>query len=109
VYLAKPSIRVLSEAINDQMYEIYKLWPTNYIAYDMLHGKKDYRDKYSRIQQITFSNYIRGQVIKLSLSRKKLGLPSQNLNASAREILLQMYANPVVNRLEVEQAKLAVS
>ncbi len=99
-------IRILSEAINDRMYEIYKLWPTNYIAYDMLHGKKEFRDKYSRIQQITFSNYIRGQVIKLSLGRKKLGLPSQNLNASSREVLLQMYANPVVNHLEVERDKL---
>lgn len=98
-------IRILSEAINHQMYEIYKLWPTNYIAYDMLHGKKDFRDKYSRIQQITFSNYIRGQVIKLSLSRKKLGLPKENLNASAREILLQMYANPVINHLEVASSK----
>jgi hypothetical protein len=98
-------IRILSEAINHQMYEIYKLWPTNYIAYDMLHGKKEFRDKYSRIQQITFSNYIRGQVIKLSLSRKKLGLPKENLNTSAREILLQMYANPVINYLEVVSSK----
>lgn len=102
-------IRVLSEAINHQMYEIYKLWPTNYIAYDMLHGRKEFRDKYSRIQQITFSNYIRGQVIKLSLSRKKLGLPKENLNASAREILLQMYANPVINFLEVSSNKEASS
>lgn len=97
-------IRVLSEAINDQMYEIYKLWPTNYIAYDMLYGKKEFRDRYTRIQQITFSNYIRGQVIKLSLNRKKLGLP-HHFNSAAKEILLQMYANPVVNFLYVTQKR----
>ncbi len=96
-------IRMFSEAINDQMYAIYRLWPTNYIAYDMLHGKKEFREKYSRIQQITFSNYIRGQVIKISLSRKKLGLPAQQLSHNAREVLLQMYANPVTNWLQVQQ------
>ncbi|MBX7051445.1 MAG: 1-acyl-sn-glycerol-3-phosphate acyltransferase [Flavobacteriales bacterium] len=99
-------IRMLGEAIDEEMYRIYKLWPTNYIAYDMLHGTREYRDHYSNIQRIAFANYIRGHVIKLALGRKKTGLPSENLNANAREILLQMYANPVTNRMVVEKKEM---
>jgi len=96
--------RILSEAIDDEMHRIYYLWPNNYIAYDLLNGTKEFKDKYSNIQRIAFANYIRGHVLKLVLSRKKLGLPSENLNSQAREILLQMYANPVINKRNLEQA-----
>ncbi|MFN5621477.1 MAG: hypothetical protein ACK478_09260, partial [Flavobacteriales bacterium] len=77
----------------------------NYIAYDLLHGTKDYKDKYSNIQRIAFVNYIRGHVLKLALSRKRLGLPAENFNSTAREILLQMYANPVINKRNLEREK----
>ncbi len=99
-------IRVLGEAIDEEMYRIYKLWPTNYIAYDMLHGTREYRDHYSNIQRIAFANYIRGHVIKLALGRKKTGLPSENLNSNAREILLHMYANPVTNRITADKKEM---
>lgn len=104
-------IRVLGESIDDEMHRIYKLWPTNYIAYDLLHGTRDYREQYSNIQRIAFVNYIRGHVLKMALNRKKSGLPSENFNSNTREILLQMYANPVVNRMntisKTESAELA--
>jgi len=95
--------RILSEAIDDEMHRIYHLWPNNYIAYDLLHGAREYKDYYSNIQRIAFANYIRGQILKLVFSRKKLGLPSENLNSTAREILLQMYANPVINMRNLKQ------
>ncbi len=91
-------IRLLGEAIDDEMHRIYKLWPTNYIAYDMLNGTKEYRDQYSNIQRIAFVNYIRGHVFQLAFNRKKSGLPATNFNTTSREILLQMYSNPVMNR-----------
>jgi hypothetical protein len=97
-------IRILSEAIDDEMHRIYHLWPNNFIAYDLLHGSRDYKDQYSNIQRIAFVNYIRGQILKLAFSRKKLGLPAENLNSSAREILLQMYANPVINMRNLQHA-----
>jgi hypothetical protein len=93
--------KILSEAIDEEMHRIYHLWPNNYIAYDMLNGSREYKDRYSNIQRIAFVNYIRGHVFKLALSRKKLGLPGENFNTIAREILLQMYANPVSNKRNV--------
>jgi hypothetical protein len=96
-------IKVLSEAIDDEMHRIFHLWPNNYIAFDLLHGTRDYKDKYSNIQRIAFVNYIRGHVLKLALSRKRQGLPAENFNTYAREILLQMYANPVINMRNLER------
>lgn len=94
--------RILGEAIDEEMHRIYHLWPNNYIAFDLLNGTREYKDRYSNIQRIAFVNYIRGHIFKLAFSRKKLGLPSENFNANAREILLQMYANPVNNKRKVE-------
>jgi len=89
--------RYLTAAIDKQMHQIYHLWPTNYIAYDLLNGTKDFRDHYSQIQKIAFNNYIRANAFKLSLNRKKTKLPKENFLSNAKEIMLQMYANPVLN------------
>jgi hypothetical protein len=97
--------RLLGEGIDEEMFRIYKLWPTNYIAYDLLHGTRDFKEHYSNIQRIAFVNYVRGHVLKLGLNRKKSGLPSTNLNSNSREILLQMYSNPVSNWLALERTK----
>jgi 1-acyl-sn-glycerol-3-phosphate acyltransferase len=93
--------RAIGEAIDRQMHAIYKLWPTNFIAYDLLHDSKDYRNEYSNIQKIAFQNYVRGRVWKLTLGRKKTGLPKENLYKMAREIMLEMYANPVINHAKM--------
>lgn len=100
-------IKVLSEAIDDEMHRIFHLWPNNYIAFDLLHGTRDYKEKYSNIQRIAFVNYIRGHVLKLALSRKRQGLPAENFNTYAREILLQMYANPVINMRNLESENIS--
>jgi hypothetical protein len=95
--------RYLTQEIDKEMHRIYKLWPTNYIAYDLLMGTKEYKEHYSNIQKIAFGNYIRANVFKLSLNRKKTDLPKEGFAATAREIMLQMYANPVINRKEMEK------
>ncbi len=95
--------RFLTQAIDREMHRIFKLWPTNYIAYDLLMGTKEYKEHYSNIQKIAFGNYIRANVFRLSLHRKKTALPKQGFTQLAREIMLQMYANPVINRREMEK------
>ncbi|MCC6600263.1 MAG: 1-acyl-sn-glycerol-3-phosphate acyltransferase [Crocinitomicaceae bacterium] len=92
----------LAHSIDSEMHRIYKLWPTNYIAYDLLYGTREFKEYYSNIKRITFSNYIRGHVIRLGLLRKKMELPKEGFSKAAREILLEMYANPVVNKKNVE-------
>jgi glycerol-3-phosphate O-acyltransferase len=98
--------RFLTQEIDKEMHRIFKLWPTNYIAYDLLMGTKDYKEHYSNIQKIAFGNYIRANVFKLSLNRKKTPLPKEGFSPMAKEIMLQMYANPVINRKEIEKPAL---
>jgi 1-acyl-sn-glycerol-3-phosphate acyltransferase len=97
-------IRAIGEAIDQQMHAIYKLWPTNFIAHDLLHDSKAYKSEYNNIQKIAFQNYVRGRIWKLVLGRKKTGLPKENLFKMAREIMLEMYANPVVNHAKLKAA-----
>ncbi|MEZ4798436.1 MAG: 1-acyl-sn-glycerol-3-phosphate acyltransferase [Flavobacteriales bacterium] len=92
----------LANSVDQEMHRIYKLWPTNYIAYDLLNGTKEHKDLYSNIQKITFGNYIRGHVIRLGIIRRQLGLPKEGYAKAVREILLEMYANPVINKKAVE-------
>jgi hypothetical protein len=92
----------LANAVDVEMHRIYKLWPTNYIAYDILNGSKEYKDHYNNIQKITFNNYIRRRVIGLNLSKGKIGLTGDKFTSSVRETLLEMYANPVINKKNVE-------
>ena len=83
------------------MHEMYKLWPTNYIAYDLLTGKREFAQHYSGIQRIAFRNYIRGKALQLLLNRKGI-LKREGFMKQAREVLLQMYANPVINYREAK-------
>lgn len=95
----------LANAVDAEMHRIYKLWPTNYIAYDLIHGTKDHKEHYNNIQKITFTNYIRGRIIGHGISKGKFGLSKDGYSKTMREILLEMYANPVANKIEVLKKK----
>jgi hypothetical protein len=98
--------RLLSQEIDRRMHLLYKLWPTNYIAYDLLHGTKEYTEHYTTIQKVAFRNYLRGRTIQLFLNRKGGLLKREGFIKQAREVLLQMYANPVVNMREASREPL---
>ncbi|NNE56212.1 MAG: glycerol acyltransferase [Flavobacteriales bacterium] len=94
-------IRELARVIDEQMHTLFRLWPSNFIAYDWLHGTKKYKAEYTPIQRVTFRNYIRGRVLKMVVARKKLGHQREGFMKQVRELLLQMYANPVINKEQV--------
>ncbi|MBI9097078.1 MAG: 1-acyl-sn-glycerol-3-phosphate acyltransferase [Spirochaetaceae bacterium] len=73
------NINEASEYIDKEIYRNYMLWPTNYIAYDLLTGTDTYRDKYSDTEKNKF------------LQRYK------NLKEEVYRIILRTYANPVSN------------
>jgi len=90
-------IKELASYIDREMHKLYKLWPSNYMAYDLLHGTKEFSGEYNRIQRIVFRRFMTQAVLKLMVVRKRLNLPREGFQKLARETLLQMYANPVVN------------
>ena len=74
----------LSRIIDKRIYANYKLWPTNYIAYDLLHQSYRWRAQYTEEQQRAFVEYMDEGLGKLIGDEAEL-----------RDIFLSIYANPV--------------
>jgi 1-acyl-sn-glycerol-3-phosphate acyltransferase len=75
----------LGELIDREIWKGYKLWPSNYIAYDLLYKKSQFTDHYSSAEKESFEKRLSQKVN-----------PSNSLEV---ENFLHMYANPVVNQL----------
>ena len=69
----------------------YKLFPGNFIAMDMLSGKKDYADHYTSDDVERFNDYLSKQLAKIDIPNKD--------EAFLRNCILNMYANPANNKL----------
>jgi len=83
-------IQALAQVIDDSILQSYKLWPTNYIAYDILNNSE------------RFSNYYSDKEKQLFERRLELKIDAEN--EVLREGFLAMYANPVVNKMKYENA-----
>ena len=81
-------IQALAQVIDDSILNSYMLWPTNYIAYDIL-NKTD-----------KFSTFYTGN--EKSLFERRLEIKIDGNNPVALEGFLNMYANPVVNKLKYQ-------
>ena len=83
-------IQALAQAIDDSILQSYKLWPTNYIAYDLLHKTDSYKNQYTEDEK--------------SLFERRLELKIDQNNQQMVDSFLAMYANPVVNKSKYENA-----
>ncbi|WP_306349707.1 1-acyl-sn-glycerol-3-phosphate acyltransferase [Flavobacterium sp. '19STA2R22 D10 B1'] len=83
-------IQALAQTIDDAILSNYKLWPTNYIAYDMYHKTDKYADCYTDKEKQLFVRRLEKRIDKN--------------NEVALEGFLLMYANPVINKLKYENA-----
>jgi len=81
-------LKVIDKAIHTN----YKIYPGNYIAYDILDGQKRFADRYTNKDQTTFANYLNSQLAKIP-----------NVTSKDKDFLteriLSMYANPLKNQL----------
>ncbi len=83
-------IQALAQIIDDSILSNYKLWPTNYIAYDILNKTTTYQHLYTENEK--------------SLFERRLEMRIDYSNPLALQGFLSMYANPVVNKLKYENA-----
>jgi len=93
-------IRKKDLSINDQLKEVatlidraiyrnYKLWPSNYIAYDLLKNEEKFINKYTQKEKRQFDRRISRRVdVK---------------NPLALNSYLLMYANPVINKISLDE------
>ena len=76
-------------AVDKRVIEGYRLWPNNYIAYDILNKTDKYAAKYTAEEKAKFVGYMEHQ----------LGTVEPELNKDElREVFLGIYANPVVSK-----------
>ena len=79
-------IQSMASVLDEHIIKGYRLWPTNFIAYDMLYNTQRFAYQYTEEQKQLF---IRRADRRLDMN-----------NEVARHGLLAMYANPVVNALQ---------
>ena len=82
-------ILALSQVLDCAIIDNYRLWPTNFVAYDLLFQTDTFKDKYSESEK--------------SLFMRRLEMRIDDSNAIAKEGFLKMYANPVVNKMKRNQ------
>lgn len=83
-------IQTLAQTIDDSILSSYKLWPTNYIAYDILYKTNQFANFYTENEKQLFE--------------RRLEIKIDQSNPIALEGFLNMYANPVVNKLRYQNA-----
>ncbi len=82
-------IQAITKCIDDAILQSYTLWPTNFIAYDLLYQKKQFSKHYTEQEK--------------SLFERRLEMRIDSKNEQMKESFLAMYANPVVNKLKYNE------
>ena len=88
--------QAIRHAVDRRVISGYRLWKTNYMAYDILHPDAPYAKEYTPQQMTDFRAYIEGQLklVEPTLDRDQL-----------RDILLHIYSNPVQAKLDMPTAE----
>ncbi len=81
--------QAIRHAVDVRIIEGYKLWKTNYIAYDMVHHCYKYTNFYTPDDVAQFTEYVEHQLDKVEKSLCR---------ADLRNIFLNIYGNPVLSK-----------
>lgn len=83
----------VAEHLDHEIWRGYRLYPSNFVALDLLRGIAEHADRYTAEDRQCFEAYLDAQL-------KKVQLPNPDW-AFLRERILTMYANPAINQLSV--------
>jgi len=89
---AKEQFSALAAKIDEQIQCSIKLWPTNYIAHDLLMGMDTFEEEYLEEERQKFIQYIDSRLEQ-----------SKMYDIDERTRLLSIYANPVKNKIRFTQ------
>ncbi len=81
-------LKELAQLIDEQIILNYKLWPSNFIAYDLINNSNRFTDHYTPLEKKQFKIYMKKQISPLIGKTKIL-----------TRLFLQQYSNPVNNQL----------
>jgi len=85
-------IQEIADKIDKQIYSNYKLWPNNYIAYDMLMQEHRFKHKYTHTEEKKFEMMVEQAMIHIDY-------PITDI----QERFLKIYANPVINKIKATE------
>ncbi|NIF04629.1 1-acyl-sn-glycerol-3-phosphate acyltransferase [Chryseobacterium sp. Tr-659] len=81
-------LQAVAQVIDHSIISNYKLWPTKFIAYDLLHNTDTYSSQYTEQEKQLFV--------------RRLEMRIDPADPVSKEYFLAMYANPLVNKLKSE-------
>jgi hypothetical protein len=85
----------LCQQIDKQIYENYFLYPQNYIAMDIQEETTQYASQYTQEEKSAFMDYLNQQSLVPDVPKEKM-----------MKYLLDIYANPVRNKLRITNYEL---
>lgn len=88
-------VEMVASLIDRQIHGAYKIYKSNYIAFDMLESGNSFRKFYSSEEKINFANYIDSRISKIDLVDVDIEF--------CRRTLLEMYANPLRNKMVADR------
>lgn len=83
--------RMIAAHIDQEIHRNYRIYPNNYVAYDLLEGNNAASSHYTQQDKAAFEQYLSDQLAKIDILNKD--------EAYLRERMLTMYANPLKNHL----------
>lgn len=86
---------VIAGHIDHEIHSNYRLYPSNYLALDMLNGNSDNAGKYDDKYKAMFDKYLADRLAKIDIENKDEDF--------LRERLLTMYAYPAINYLKTRK------
>lgn len=87
-------VKDVCNVMDCNIHQGYKIYPINYISYDMLHNTNKFCGEYTERQKSDFTDYIERQLDKVRLESV-----SALDRAYMHEMMLVMYCNPLKNKL----------
>jgi hypothetical protein len=72
--------------MDSAIYAHFRLWPTHYIAHDLLQQSRKFADKYTPLEVEEFRSYMHKELSVLTGDTRQ-----------QEELLLKIYATPVIN------------
>ncbi len=84
-------IQEVGERIDRQIYTNFKLWPNNYIAYDLLMQEHRFKNRYTHAEEKKFEMMMEHAMVHIDY-------PITDI----QERFLKIYANPVINKLNAK-------
>jgi hypothetical protein len=89
---SRDKVRALADVIDYRIHKKFKLWPDNYIAYDIVNGSKEFLDKYTIEERELFLKH---------MDKKLASVEDKGDRERLNQIFFEIYANPVKNRMEL--------